>query len=64
MTVAQGMAPVAQHERIEWTAALFDWRCPERHERFVFVICGRNVIPERFRRFWESVIRQCRGDWR
>ena len=40
-----------------------DWRQPERHERFVFVICGRNVAPERFRRCWDSVIRQERRDW-
>ena len=40
-----------------------DWRIPERNERFVFVICGRNVMPERFRRCWDSVLRQNRADW-
>jgi len=61
--VARGRVPRGQHGRIEWTGAPSDWHRPERHERFVFVICGRNVMPERFRRCWDTVLRQDRRDW-
>ncbi|MBI1218609.1 MAG: glycosyltransferase [Rhodobacteraceae bacterium] len=61
--VARGTAPAVQHESIEWTGDLSDWRRAERHEPFVFVICGRDVMPERFRRCWDSVLRQSCGDW-
>ena len=62
-TIARGIAPAVQHEKIEWDGDPADWRIPERHEHFVFVMCGRNVTPERFRRCWESVVRQKRDDW-
>ncbi|TGD41393.1 glycosyltransferase [Pseudotabrizicola sediminis] len=63
LAVARGNSPAVQEGSIEWTGTLSEWRCPERNERFVFVICGRNVKPERFRRCWDSVLRQNRGDW-
>jgi glycosyltransferase involved in cell wall biosynthesis len=61
--VARGYVPPLQQDKIEWAGTLADWRRPERYERFVFVICGRNVKPERFRRCWNSVLRQDRRDW-
>jgi hypothetical protein len=63
MAIARGKVPVVQHGHVEWTGPPEDWCLPERHERFVFVLCGRNVMPERFRRCWESVLRQRRDDW-
>lgn len=63
VSVARGFAPVIQNEQIEWTGTLSDWRRPERSEPFVFVICGRNVMPERFRRCWNSVLSQRHEDW-
>ncbi len=61
--VARGYVPPMQQGKIEWTGALTAWRRPERSERFVLIICGRNVMPERFRRCWNSVLCQDRGDW-
>lgn len=61
--VARNRVPEVQQDRIEWHGEMRDWRRPERHERFVFVICGRNVMPERFRRCWESVRRQSVTEW-
>lgn len=61
--VARGCVPPLQHGKIEWSGTPSDWRYPERYERFIFIICGRNVTPERFRRCWDSVIRQNRSDW-
>ncbi len=63
LAIAQGHAPAIQHDRIEWVGNGKDWHRVERRERFVFVICGRNVMPERFRRCWRSVLRQDREDW-
>lgn len=63
LAVARGNFPAVQEGFIEWTGTLSEWRRPERNEPFVFVICGRNVLPERFRRCWDSVLRQNRGDW-
>ncbi|WP_171119134.1 glycosyltransferase [Ruegeria sp. HKCCA5463] len=62
-SVARGRVPTVQVDQIEWTGGAKDWRQAERHERFVFVICGHNVTPERFRRCWDSVLRQDRQDW-
>ncbi len=61
--VARNRVPERQLGLIEWSGELSDWRQPERHERFVFVICGRNVMPERFRRCWDSVRRQSVKNW-
>ena len=61
--IERGRVPSPQHGKPEWTGSLSDWRAPERRERFVFVICGRNVMPERFRRCWDSVLRQNPSDW-
>ncbi len=63
MSIARGRVPPVQRNQVEWTGTLAEWRGPERHERFVFVICGRNVPPERFRRCWDSVLRQNSSNW-
>lgn len=63
MSVARGFAPSLQHERIDWIGSPSDWRRPERQEPFVFVISGHNVMPERFRRCWDSVLRQRNQNW-
>ena len=61
--ISRGLVPLSQRGQIEWTSEVTQWRRPERRERFVFVICGRNVPPERFRRCWQSVTNQSRDDW-
>ncbi|GAW35002.1 tellurite resistance protein TehB [Roseovarius sp. A-2] len=61
--IARNRIPSVQFGQIEWMGEIADWRWAERHERFVFIICGRNVMPERFRRCWESVTRQSINDW-
>ena len=40
-----------------------DWAGPKRDEPYVFVMCGRNVDPGRFRQCFESLVAQDSGDW-
>ena len=61
--VERGHVPERQLERVELTGSLTDWAGPKRREPFVFVICGRNVEPGRFKRCFESLIAQQSGDW-
>ncbi|MBL3561465.1 glycosyltransferase [Rhodovulum sulfidophilum] len=63
LAIARRKIPAGQHLHVEWTGTPEDWCLPERNERFILVLCGRNVMPERFRRCWESVLRQRRADW-
>ncbi len=52
-----------QFDQVDLVGGLDEWLIPERFERFIFVICGRNVIPGRFRRCIDSVLRQRHPDW-
>ena len=40
-----------------------EWAGPKRDEPFVFVICGRNVDPGRFRQCFASLVEQDLGSW-
>ena len=62
-SVARGIVPSGQYEKAELFGSKADWCQSERKERFIFVICGRNVVPERFRRCWESILQQNRDCW-
>ena len=62
-SIARGRSPAAQVDQVEWAGTIDNWRQPERHERFVFLINGRNLMPERFRRCWDSVLRQAGQGW-
>ena len=55
--------PAAQTGNVDLTGSTSDWAGPKRHEAFVFVICGRNVEPGRFKRCFESLVAQGVHDW-
>ena len=53
--VERGHLPEVQSGRVDLAGTARDWAGPKRDEPFVFVICGRNVSPARFRRCFESL---------
>ena len=61
--VERSYVPAAQSGRVELTGSPDDWAGPKRSEPFVFVICGRNVAPGRFKRCFESLAAQRGADW-
>ncbi len=61
--VERGHVPAAQMESVELTGTPADWAGPKRNEPFVFVVCGRNVDPGRFKRCFQSLVAQHREDW-
>ena len=62
-SVERGHVPDEQLGNVELTGTAAAWAGPKRHEPVVFVICGRNVEPARFKRCFESVAAQANGDW-
>ena len=54
----RGHIPDAQLAGVEHTGTSLDWAGPRRYEPFIFVICGRNVEPARFKRCVESLLAQ------
>ena len=62
-SVERGHVPAAQLGNVELTGSASDWAGPKRHEPFVFVICGRNVDPGRFKRCFESLAAQSVQEW-
>ena len=61
--VEQGHVPPIQLENVDLTGSASDWAGPKRREPFVFVICGRNVEPSRFKRCFESLTAQNSHEW-
>ena len=61
--VERGHVPGAQWGNVELTGSASDWAGPKRQEPFVFVICGRNVDPGRFKRCVDSIVTQSVQDW-
>ena len=61
--VERDHVPACQMGSVELVGTMEDWAAPKRNEPFVFVICGRNVDPGRFKRCFQSLIGQRRGDW-
>ena len=55
--------PACQLGNTELVGSLADWAVPKRGEAFVFVICGRNVDPGRFRQCFDSLVAQEHGIW-
>ena len=62
-SVERGHMPEVQLDNVELRGTREDWTGPKRHEPFVFIICGRNVRPGRFRRCVESLLAQEGADW-
>ena len=61
--VERGYVPRVQLGNVELTGSVVDWAGPKRGEPFVFVTCGRNVDPGRFKRCFESLEAQDCPDW-
>ena len=61
--VERGHVPATQAGNVELTGSASDWAGPKRYEPFVFVICGRNVDPGRFKRCFESLAAQNVQEW-
>ena len=61
--IERGHIPAAQSGNVELTGSASDWAGPKRHEPFVYVICGRNVAPGRFKRCVESLAAQSLQEW-
>ena len=61
-SVERGHVPAVQMGRVELTGSASEWTGPKRYEPFVFVICGHNVKPGRFKRCFLSLVAQ-EGDW-
>jgi hypothetical protein len=61
--VEKGRVPTLQNGHVDLVGTLDDWFPGERRERFVFIVSGRNVAPGRFRRCFDSMLRQRRRDW-
>ena len=62
-SVERGHVPATQLGNVELTGTASDWAGPKRHEPYVFVICGRNVDPGRFKRCFESLSAQSVQEW-
>ena len=62
-SVERGHVPAAQMGNVDLVGSAADWAGPKRREPFIFVICGRNVEPARFRRCFDSLVAQKGDDW-
>ena len=61
--VEQGHVPSVQIGNVDLVGSAIDWLGPKRGEPFVFVICGRNVDPGRFKRCFQSLAAQKSREW-
>ena len=61
--VERGYVPPVQLDSVELAGTVEDWAGPKRSEPFVFIICGRNVEPGRFKRCFDSLVSQKSRDW-
>ena len=61
--VEQGYVPSAQAGQVNLTGNRQEWAGPKRNEDYVFIICGRNVPPGRFRRCFDSLVGQSVSGW-
>ena len=62
-SVARGHVPESQLDSVELRGSSGDWAGPKRREPVVFIICGRDVHPGRFKRCIESLEAQANRDW-
>ena len=61
--VERSFVPSCQMESTDLVGSSGDWAGPKRGEPFVFVVCGRNVDPGRFRQCFESLVAQDVRNW-
>ncbi|MHA1448416.1 MAG: glycosyltransferase [Candidatus Hodarchaeales archaeon] len=55
--------PKIQFENNDLVGDSLDWAIPKRNEQYIFIICGRNVSPRKFKRCWKSVVEQEKKNW-
>jgi glycosyltransferase involved in cell wall biosynthesis/SAM-dependent methyltransferase len=61
--VERGHVPDAQFGSVELTGSPWEWAGPKRYEPVIFIICGRNVEPARFKRCVNSLVSQEGERW-
>ena len=61
--VEQGFVPDDQNDQVDLACDLQRWMEPKRSEPFIFLICGHNVYPGRFRRCIDSIKMQSYSNW-
>lgn len=61
--VEQNHVPELQYGHFDCEGSATDWCNPKRREAMVVVSVFRNVSPEKFRRFWISLMMQSRQDF-
>ena len=62
-SVERGYVPDVQLGCVNLVGSGMDWAGPKRSERFVFVICGHNVNPGRFKQCILSILAQKSVPW-
>ena len=62
-SVERGYVPSCQMGSPNLVGSPREWAGSKHSEPFVFVICGRNVDPGRFRQCFESLVAQDVGSW-
>ena len=61
--VEQLEIPPCQYNHFDCEGSLYDWCGPKRNEKMVILSCFKNVSPEKFLRFWFSLISQTYTDF-
>ena len=62
-SVERGHVPSVQLGKVDLVGSALDWAGPKRTEPFVFIVCGRNVGPGRFKRCLDSLAAQEDSEW-
>ena len=61
--IEQGIIPAIQYGNVNLHENIGAWMEPTRAERFVFLIFGKDVLPGRFQRCFDSLLAQNEKDW-
>jgi len=61
--IEQGIIPAIQYGNVNLQEGIGTWMKPARAERFVFLIFGKDVLPGRFQRCFDSLLSQNETDW-
>lgn len=56
--VEQLEIPTCQYNHFDCEGSFYDWCTPKRNEKMIILSCFRNITPDRFLRFWHSLMSQ------
>ncbi len=56
--VEQNQLPECQLNHFDCEGSFYDWCGPKRNEEMIIISCFRNISPDRFLRFWCSLMNQ------